>query len=252
MTDKVPSYNFAPWDVESLRLTTFHPERTAQPGLWSELMGNDPETVNSRPREQVLLEEGGANGNRLVVAYQNQRLDWTISPGPPSSPDLRKPVIMLDVDQAISLMRKALGVSTQSYHQVDRLAFGAILTRQVSDVAEGLRYLSQYLRHMDLENRGGMDFIYQVNRPRRSSHASHVSVNRLAKWSLGNVQTGSMRIGPSQPPHVAVSEFLLIDKLVLDINTVPTNNAISISRMPGLLDEFMAFAQEIAVTGDAS
>ena len=252
MTDKVLLYSFAPWDVESLRLSTFHPERPAQPGLWAELMGNNPESVNSRPREQVLREEGGANGNRLSVAYQNQRLDWIISPGPITSPDLQKPVILLDADQATSLIEKALGVLTRSYRQVDRLAFGAILVQQVSDVAEGLSHLSQYLPHLDLENRGGPDFIYQVNRPRRSSYAPHVVVNRLAKWSLEHVQTGALRIGPSQPPHIAVSELLLVDKLTLDINSAPTNNAISISRMPSLLDEFMAFAQEIAVKGDVS
>ena len=252
MTDNVRSYNFAPWDVESLRLSTFHPERSAQPGLWAKLMGNNPESVNERPREQVLQEEGGANGNRLILAYQNRRLDWTVSPSQTRSPDSPKPVTLVDVDQAMSLIGRSLGVLTQSYRQVDRLAFGAILIRQVSDVAEGLSYLSQYLPHMDLENRGGSDFIYQVNRPRLSSYASHVRVNCLAKWSLEYVQTGALRILPSQPPYLEVSESLLVDKLALDINTAPTNNAISISRMPDLLNEFMAFAQEIAVKGDSS
>ena len=252
MTDNVRSYNFAPWDVESLRLSTFHPERPAQPGLWAELMGNNPESVNSRPREQVLLEEGGANGNRLTLAYQNQRLDWTISSGPTTSPDLHNPLTLVDVNQAMSLIRKALGVLTRTYPQVDRLALGAILVRQVSDVNDGLSHLSQYLPHLDLENRGGPDFIYRINRRCLSSYAPHVMVNRLAKWSLEDVQTGALRIAPSQPPHLAISESLLLDKLALDINTAPTNNAISISRMPGLLNEFMAFAQEIAVKGDVS
>ena len=252
MTDNVRANSFALWDVESLRLSTFHPERPAQPGLWAKLMGNDPESVNSRPREQVLLEEGGANGNRLILASQNQRLDWTISPGPTTSPDLQKPLVLVDVDQAMSLIRKALGVLTGTYRQVDRLAFGVILIRQVSDVKEGLGHLSQYLPHLDLENRGGLDFIYQINRRRLSSYAPHVLVNRLAKWSLESVQSGALRIGPSQRPHIAVSESLLVDKLTIDINTAPTNNAISVSRMPGLLDEFMAFAQEVAVKGDVS
>ena len=254
MTDNVPSpHSFSPWDIDNLRLTVFHPGRIAQQGLWLKLMGNNPEAVNERPREQVLVEEGGADGNRLVVTYQNQRLDWNILPIPPSSPDRQTPLILQDPDQALSLVRKTLDVSIQSYHLVDRLAFGVVLIRQVPDVAEGLGYLSQFLPQLDLVNRGGSDFIYQVNKPCRSPSAPHVNVNRIAKWSLETFQTGSFQIRPSSPPLVsAVSESLLMGRLSLDINTVPTNSATSVDRMPGLLDEFITFAQIIALQGDVA
>ena len=242
--------DFADWDVENFRLTIFHSTTPAPAGLWEKLMGISPESIDSRPRERVLRETGQAKGNRLLLVTQPQRLDWTLQPEPPPDREDGGTPTLTSLDKSIPLLRSALDVSLKSLGQVHRLAFGAVLTQQASDMKEGMSQLSRYLPHMELTRRGGSDFIYQINRHRRSSYAPHVHVNRLAKWSLEEFHSGSLRIVPSRGPRLESSAFGFVSKLVLDINTAPENNAISSDKMPSLFVEFTAFAHEIAVKGD--
>ena len=253
MSEAISPSDFAEWDVESLRLSIFHPtDPTGRPlsGLWEKVMGVSPESIDSRPRERVLREQGGANGNKLLLVTQAQRLDWNLLPDPAADREIGNPPILTALDQGIPMLRKALGVSLQSVRLVDRLAFGIVLMQQVSDLSEGMSQLSKYLPHMGLEHREGSDFIYQINRRRRSSYAPHVRINCLAKWQLEEFHSGSLRITPAQGPQWESSEPGFVSKLVLDINTAPDNNAISTDKMPNLFVELTAFAREIAVKGD--
>ena len=249
MTESIPVADFAPWRVETLRLTIFHSTGSPISGLWEGLMGISPETVDSKPRERVLREQGGANGNQLLLAAQPQRLDWNFIPNPPADPETRSLPILTAVDQAIPVLQKALDVSLQSLRQVPRLAFGAVLTQQASSLSEGMNQLSKCLPHMGLESPVD-DFIYQINRRRPSSYAPHVQINRLAKWQLEQFQSGAIRIIPSQNPQWEFSESGVVSKLVLDINTATENNAISADKMPTLFVELVVFAREIAAEGD--
>ena len=246
------SCDFAPWSVDSLRLSVFHPEGRDRSGLWVSLMSSSPESRNERPHEQTLQEEGPADNNRLCLTTRPQRLDWNITPGLPATPNTAKLLFLADVDQALPLIQKALGASERLVKQIDRLAFGAVLIQQVRDISDGMHCLSKYLPFLDLELRDGRDLLYQINRRCRSSHAPHVIVNRLSRWSLEYAQRGALLIAPTQPPRFETSEPQTVVRLVLDVNTAPENNAISPDRMPILLTEFLHFAQEIATNGDAS
>ena len=250
MHDTRSSATFAEWDVENFRLTIFHPAGHTIPGLWERLMGVTPEAIDSRPRERVHREQGGTNGNKLLFVTQAQRLDWNLLPDPAPDHEIGIPPTLTAMDQTIPMLRRALDVSLQSVQQVDRLAFGAVLIRRASDLSDGMSQLSKYLPHMDLEHRGGSDFIYQINRRRRSSYAPHVRINCLAKWLLEEFHSGALRITPSQGAQLETSESGFVSKLVLDINTAHDNNAISTDRMPGLLVELTAIAGEIAAKGD--
>ena len=213
-------------------------------------MGDSPESIDSRPRERVLREQGGANGNNLLLATQAERLDWQLLPAPAPDHPIGNPPTLKAVDQTIPLLKKALDVTLQSARQVHRLAFGVVLIQQVSDLSEGMRRLSMYLPQLGLEHQEGQDFIYQINRRRRSSYAPHVRVNRLAKWQLEEYHSGAFQISPSQGARLETSESGFVSKLVLDINTAPDNTAISKDKMPNLFVELTAMAHEIAVKGD--
>jgi hypothetical protein len=252
MNSDAASYDFAPWSVESLRLSVFHPERKDRSGLWARLMGSSPESINERPRDQIFQEEGPAGRNRLFLATQSQRLDWNIVPSLPANADATKLLFLADIDQALSLVQGELEVSARQVQQIDRLAFGAILLQQVDNMSDGMRCLSKYLPFLDLERREGTDLLYQINRRRRSNHVPHVLVNRLSKWSLEYAQSGALVVAPARRPRLETSEPQTVVKLVLDVNTAPENNAISLDRMPILLTEFLGFAQEIATRGDSS
>ena len=156
---------------------------------------------------------------------------------------------MVSAEQIIPLLTRALDVSISAFGRADRIAFGSTLVQRASNPSEGTKQLSKYLPRLDLEP-DGSDFLYQINRRRRSSHAPHVQINRLSRWQLEDVHGGLLRVSPSQPPGFMRDEQFSISKLTLDVNTAFGSNAISNERMPGLLDEMIAFAYEIATNGD--
>ena len=253
MSDTIPALSFGEWDTESVRLSVFHPGEPVRSGLWEQLMRVPPESSDTRAREGIVREQGLTDGNLLLLTTQSGRLDWNLLPGP-NSPnkidDRTSPPTLIAVEQAMPLLRRALDVSVRACGLVHRLALGFVLTQQAPILSEGLRQLSKYLPRLDLENQGGSDFVYQINKRRRSIHASHLQVNRVSKWQLEEVQSGTLTVSPSRSPNFETSERILVSKLTLDINTAPDSNAFSNARIPGLFDELAGFACEIAIKGD--
>lgn len=252
MRDDAPVVDFGEWGIESLRLSIFYPPGgSTLSGLWEQVMGIAPENQTNRPREGFRQEQGSAEGNRLLLDIRSERLDWHIVGGqPPRGEEGRSPVIKLNaVERMTPLLARALGVSLRPLSQVHRLAFGAVLVWQASDRNEGMRQLSKFLPQMDLENRGGSDFIYQISRRSRSTLASHVAINRISRWQTEELQGGTLRVTPTQP-RFEISEPVLINKLILDVNTAPESNAISPDRMPALFGELTNLANDIAIKGD--
>ena len=252
MSDGALDVDFGEWDIESLRLSIFHPPGGgAVSGLWEQLMGIDPENQETRPRDGFHQEQGAAEGNRLLMVTQSGRLDWHIvADKPPRGDEGRSPVLKLNaVERATPLLARALGMSLRSINLVHRLAFGVVLVWQVSDLNQGMRQLSKFLPQLDLDNRGGPDFVYQINRRLRSSCAPHVMINRLSRWQTEEFQGGTFRMTTAQP-RIEMSDLVLVNKLILDVNTASDSNAISVDRMPALFDELTRLAHGVAIKGD--
>ena len=250
MNQTTPIVDFGQWSVDHLRLTVFHPPGFQTSELWELLMRVRPESIEERPRDGVVQQQGEADGNRLLLVTHAERLDWTFVPNPTVSHGTNTPPVLLDPNQAVRKLQEALDISLRSVKQVNRLAFGVLLGQQVVNPSEGMSQMSKYLPHMDLEERGGSDFIYQVNRRRRSSRVPHVQLNRLARWSLEQFISGGIRIAPAQAPQLQQSGSGFVSRLLLDINTAPENNAIAVERMPGLFVELINLACKVATEGD--
>ena len=213
-------------------MSIFHPERVARPGLWEKLMGDRPQAINDRPRDGILQEEGNVEGNRLVLSSRARRIEWRVLPIPPTDPKGGSAATLTELGKGISLLARAVTISTDEIRQVERFALGAILLKQPPDEAEVLRHLLRYFPDKGLDSSDTSDFMYQINRRRRSASAPHVLVNRLARWSLEQVHSGNLQISAAAPPSVQMFGSRLTGKLVLDINTAPENNAISVDRLP--------------------
>lgn len=245
--------DFGAWNVESLRLSIFHPPNPvsqASSGLWELVAGVPPENSDMRPREGVLQEQGAAFGNRLLLVMQGQRLDWSFVPElGPGSNQSGLPVLT-GVDSLLPFLRTALVASLKVVGLVVRLAFGVALAQEAPTLAKARESMEGYLPFLDLQGQGGADLLYQINRARRSSVASHVLINRLSRWEIAEVQTGSFTVTAGMAPSFSTSDPAFVNKLMLDMNTVVGSSAISASRMPGLFDELAAFAEEIAIKGD--
>ena len=153
------------------------------------------------------------------------------------------------VGQAIHLLGRALYPTITECGPVGRLALGGVLTRHAPDLLNGLKQLSKYLPRLDLENQGGPDFAFQINRRRTSITSPNVQINRLAKWQLDEIQGTTFTVGPTRSP-ILETQRVLVSKLTLDINTTPSSNAFAVASVPDLYNEFVVLAREIATQGD--
>ena len=250
MSQTTPIADFGQWNVEQLRLTIFHPPGVDTLNLWEQSMGVRPESRDERPREGIVQQQGEAGGNRLLLITHAERLDWTIVHNPATAPGIMSTPILVDLNQAMTILQGALRISLQSVRVVHRLAFGALLGQQVTNPSEGMSRLSKHLPRLELEERGVSDFIYQINRRRQSSRVPHAQLNRVARWSLEQIIGGEVRITPTQAPQVQSSRTGFINRLLLDVNTVPETSAIAHDRISGLFVELVEIACKVASEGD--
>ena len=175
-----------------------------------------------------------------------ERTDWNIIPAPSDASSNDLPVLE-DGVSAPSLLERALTTTLKKIKQVSRLALGANLVHPMSGQDESIRQLGEYLPRLELEE--GRDLIYRINRQRRSVTAPHITINRVATWSMAAYVLGSVRIGPESPSIEQPPPRPMI-RLVLDINNAVSSSAISVRKLPDLFNECAKLAQEIAHAGD--
>jgi hypothetical protein len=137
---------------------------------------------------------------------------------------------------------------------LQRIAFGAILRLPVNDRIFGYQKLASYLHHVDLDPVGSTEFLYQINRPRKSkSGVENLSINRLSKWSVAFTQQATYTV---QDPQAAQFQLTGLQKdihcrLELDINTVPDiEGDFAAKDAQQIFNELVDLGREIATNGD--
>ena len=212
-------------------------------------MGIPPESSDTRAREGIIQEQGVVDGDTLLLVIQRGRLDWNLLPGPDRSGDRKGLPYLMAVREAIPLLGRALYPTIGEYGPVVRFALGCVLTQHAPDLLSGLKQLSKYLPRLDLENQGGPDFAFQINRRRTSIIVPHTQINRLARWQLDEIQGATFTVGHTRSP-ILETQRTLVGKLTLDINTIPGSTEFTDASVPDLYNEFVVIARQIATQGD--
>ena len=252
----IDAFDFGDWDVESLRLSIFHSgeyQDSYSPGLWESVTGQQADSIDSRPKDRMTRVLGSVEGDSLTLVRQDGRIDWTLQPvvGPTPQPSNEIVVAKIgSVGRMLPIFRKALDYSLESITSVNRIAFAPTFIREVGDVNAGFEQLSKYLPHLNLPAAQGGDFIFQINRRRRSEVIHHAYINRLAKWSLELVGGVSVRMGSTGRPDLVNTPPKQVRRLSLDVNTTPETSTMGRKRVPGLFEELVALAREITLEGD--
>ena len=242
------------WQVQAARLSLFPFNVTPiqyTPGLWESAMSQDPDNIELRPKEKLITEEGVIDGIRVQVTRREDRLDWFLNP-PPNLVDggqLEGNPVIRDQEGAARIVTRAAMVSVEVVPQINRLALSLSLVEEASDLEAAIDKLSKHLPDLRFGN-VGPDFLYRVNRQRNSKQIRGGTINRVATWSILQVGTVSLAVGPAQTGVVGTTQHIIGARLVLDINNVPSQNAISSKRITPLLEEFAEMASEIAQEGD--
>ncbi len=146
------------WDVESLRVTTFHSvgEIISEPGqIWELAANQKPEQVSSRPRESLTQAEGTYENQALIVTCRPDRVDLNFRPLLPLP---NAPVTgFFTMGHFLDLLPRFLEVSKNWLRvgpSITRVAFGSVLLRGVSDLPSGNRVVQGFLPDVKLDADG--------------------------------------------------------------------------------------------------
>ena len=244
----------AQWQVESLRLTTFHIPSTVSTDStdwWESVIGDKPEQVVTRPRGNMVQQSGLFEGKQLALIIRVDRADWMLRGNiAPQGEPTQGPPTLGTLPNVLGSFRKVAEKWLTVCPDLTRLAFGAALVETVADLTLAYQKLSQMLPNVKIGEADSPDFLYQINRPRVSKSLTMIRINRLSKWSVMQGGALSIAIGQGTVPTFA-SELLLACRLELDINTSQEpSSIIPQNQTRELFSELVDLGSEIADNGD--
>jgi hypothetical protein len=248
-----------PWLLESIRATVFAPDIRAV-GLqnWESLVGRAPaQPRNNREIDGTIIEAGPYGGHSLTMGVAPRR---GLGPGradlilAPQNPTIVVPLnavteriepaaiglFTTKFDGFVELATKWLSTVTN----VKRLALACTLFERADTPEEALDVIFRNVRSFKTAgNDQILDFLVQLNRPRRSNVNSSIDINRFARWSARTVE---IALSPLPIPPPIRSERAQAD---LDVSTA---NEIDIGgqQIPDYIDELASLLREIAEMGD--
>ena len=246
------------WRAGLLRVTAFLAREASleNRNLWTELGLGEPE-IHEKKKGQV-TDQGLVLDHWLTISSASSRIDWLYLPKPDVPEDVEE-FGFSDVGPFPEAVDKYVGLIDgwleRECPKLSRFALGATIRLPVSDRLEGYKQLSAYLP-FKIDGERSSDFLYQINRHRKSAVVPDLTVNRLTQWSVagltglaGQVMFSASGISPDLRKYGSSSAC----QAVLDINTDPENRTgFERKQVKALLDEFVLMAKEIVAEGDIS
>lgn len=234
------------WHVTRLRFTTFHAidaELDAE-SVWKGLFEEPPRTITKKMEEGKVICAGKySDALPLRIETSPMRVDvisdFSLRPGFWFDGLPRFEESNTIFTQHFRLCEQLL--QGNQLPRISRVAFGPVLIKSVANKAEGYRALAKLLP-VELDAEGSSEFLYQINRPRRSKKFD-CWLNRLSKWSVLALSFGF--VGDSG--QMQSEQKFTACKLELDINTDPEYTG---ELGFEILGELANAAKEIAENGD--
>ena len=241
------------WEVESLRATTFISarsiEQVAKDEWWASVAKRNPDGEQVNYQLGVKEQRGIFNDYDLRVHSRADRADWIFTaeqqtPGESQQNTLGSlPNALIPFLGVVKNWLKVCPTTT-------RLAFGANLTKQVSDETSGQEEILQFLPYLNLKLTDISDFFFQINRRRKSASSKNMIINRISKWSVIQTSMVTFTVNNTGASISTPEQEKYSRKLVLDINTVPSDRNIPKSDTYHIFKELTECGNEIAAKGD--
>ena len=239
------------WNIESMRVTTFQRGSfdTRSLETWLESTSENLPIQVSKTGASCLGVSRSPNGF-IRANWNGHRFDVVLTSGQPDA--VAHIASFTEVKRLFGWLVDAVP-RMENLPVVDRIALGVILTASVESDEQGIDLLRPVIRGLEVDPRV-RDFLYRANYPIGSHSREGVNINRLATWSVGQVQIVQLQIRPdgSQNQQVAV----LIPKAIrleLDISTDQSVMLDADSEVVArLLTELEQMATDIADNGESS
>lgn len=212
------------WQVESLRVTTFHvpPLDVAKANWWETLNKRAPDIHNYQRSPIGQLIEQGIVGEYSLQLLANElgRIDWVAGAKPKEPPDEPGFALLGQFDQAWPPFRDLISQWLIDAPTVNRLAVGAQLYIPVKNAAEAREVLESLLPSVKINWKDIRDFILQLNRPQKCVTLPGVGdLNCLMKWQSVVRRTIVGQVVPAGGPGPLTTRENFAASLDLDINT---------------------------------
>lgn len=233
------------WLTSSVRFTGFS-TNTADGDIVSfeKLTGLPADEINARPAQAIRQETGSHGPYRLIVGCQPGRFDIVLAK--PPSAELEEIIHIGAFDEALAALIELMQPWMKGVSTLKRVALAPTLAKSAKDGLEAQRLMKRLLPKLDFDPELDRDILWQINRPRLSTAIPQLSINRLSKWQILQIQV--LTVGASGAQSTAPTSLLQLD---LDINTSAENQAaIASELLPRMVSELGSIAQEIMLKGD--
>jgi hypothetical protein len=241
------------WQVEQLRITLFPSQQTPKPtDWWQGVLGTEPLTEATQrggivPVYQATGPLPGSEGF-VNLRHEPARADWVYGPSPF---DASLPYVVIgSYEKTVASFNQFANIFFRyTPPVVNRFAVGAVLLLPVTTKQEGYKFLDSLLPSVELDPDRSSDFLYRINRSRKSQ-VIDAKINRLSEWSVLQIMPQTLVTGSSYN-QILNEPLVYLARVSIDINTVPEfADEIDPSTQLSLLGEFMDLIAEIAAKGD--
>ena len=188
----------------------------------------------------------------LQLQIQPGRIDWVLAPK--DEPADNKFLSLGDFAYSSEYFGELIFKWLDLAPELDRIAFGAVLTIPTQNDFESVQTISRFLPNLNLDWGNVRDFIFQVNRPRPCITIPQLgALNRLVKWQSVLRAMLVATIGPQSPAPTTTAEQWAA-QCELDISTgAPKDPSIMLphEQLKPLFAELVQQGKEVVSKGSA-
>jgi hypothetical protein len=248
--------DLANWRAESCRLTFLFPTPELPPPgrLWKDMFGDEPEQIQENPRSRTCDERGQYHQISTRIVQTPGRIDVFFQAGAVGIGfvvgDALMPAAIGTLKDASELLRDISRRNTPSFANSTRIAAGVVLQKKVDSYLAANQVIRDLLPGLSIPD-GSTDILWQVNHPVESVAIPEVTLNRLHKVQIMQIQQMLFAIGGPGPLPLAGQPQIAV-QLELDFNTSPMRTEPLVNQqVVQLVDELLVKAAELASLGDA-
>lgn len=230
------------WQANLARLTVFLRPGAGARIPWNALTGSTPAASNTQG--VVITESGPFGGAQLTVQNQPNRTDILLVPqsGVTAAPGIPT---LGPFPNAINQFVTVLPSWVSKFPPTVRIAVGLQLLEPAKSIDDANKRLLAFAPQVTVDLTGATDFLFQINVPVASTVRSSISINRLSKLLVHQVQEFAVTSTGIQPAGLFIAPGLEIDISTPAENTSDLNGA----GFDKLVAELVSAAIRIADTG---
>jgi hypothetical protein len=242
------------WNVELLRFTGFLTPNVqiGEPSWWEDIIGEKSETKLYQSKKGQFQEKGLLDDGEFILRIEPFRIDWIFRVIKDQDENIKSSLgIFKDVVNSFLLLMEKWFLMDK-LPTLQRIAFGAVIFQPVENRKSGYERLSKYLSEsVRLDPDSSSDFIYQINRPRKSKlKIPDLSINRLTRWSVQKYRLVGIAI-ESESKTIYEGQENFTCRLELDINTIPNSATnFDVDKYKNIFKELTNLGIEISEKGD--